>query len=179
MKMGRALDMRDHALRLLVTGILPSCFVLIEEIRGEDSLIGHEDIFHSFAESFDIEKDWGMFLDKEEPLDLVQALLKKDATGRHVVTRGEATVTSTWVATDLWLKKNPNVLSALRLAQDAKDPKLPVTGLTGGGCLGFVNKLNERHGGKRGDYPGAFNLPTEAQWEYRGGPTALGRLTFP
>ena len=51
-------------------------------------------------------------------------------------------------------------------SKDAKDPKLPVTGLSWANCQPLLDKLNQRHGGKRDDSPGAFNLPTEAQWEY-------------
>ncbi len=49
---------QNRTLRLLTLVPLTFCCLPITNVSGQDPMIGHEDIFCSFPESFEIEKNY-------------------------------------------------------------------------------------------------------------------------
>ena len=77
---------------------------------------------HEFPTMFALEEDWVDFNRDPLPLKATQALLDKDADGSHVVSLSDIVYSSVWTQVDRWLKKHPDVLAALRAAQNRDAP---------------------------------------------------------
>lgn len=78
---------------------------------------------HEFPSMFALQDQWNKFRREPFPkVEVIQALLKKDADGGHVVPVSESTHRSVWVIVDRWLKDHPETLVALRARQNVAAP---------------------------------------------------------
>jgi outer membrane protein assembly factor BamB len=78
---------------------------------------------HEFPSMFALQDQWNKFQQESSPkVEVIQALLEKDADGGHVVPVSESTHRSVWVIVNRWLKEHPETLIALRAAQNVAAP---------------------------------------------------------
>jgi outer membrane protein assembly factor BamB len=77
---------------------------------------------HEFPPMFALKQDWLDFHRQPLPIKPIQALLDKDADGSHVVSQSDISHSSVWIAVDRWLKQHPDILAALRAAQNRDAP---------------------------------------------------------